>query len=159
MDWMDSISRSYNWDIAVLRLNVGNTGLGSLCIGRSPSNYNHVKRNPMIYSRGYPGDKPHGSMWATSGRIFRAYQHRVHTHTTDTYGGWSGGPFCQYQSSPIQDAVNVHSGANSLAWLWWKRTVNCHTRINSLKYRLICDFINNNNVCSRICIPIHCFYL
>lgn len=59
---------------------------------------------------GYPGDKPTGTMWSSTGSVLSITQERI-THTFDTYSGSSGSPI--YNNTGQVCAINNTSSTNS----------------------------------------------
>ncbi len=64
--------------------------------------------------RGYPGDKPSGTMWTMSGLITAVATSRM-WYSMDTFGGQSGSPLYQVYNSVCCYGVGVHTYGTSVS--------------------------------------------
>lgn len=63
--------------------------------------------NRLVTNCGYPGDKPHGTMWITGGEISKCTANRIF-YMNDTYGGQSGSPVYTWYGG-YWTVIGVHS--------------------------------------------------
>jgi len=128
----------YDWDIALVELSVS-PNKGWLSMGYDGG----IDDTWYFYSKGYPGDKPYGSMWSTGDYISDANTNTLETDDSDTYDGHSGAPWYAYPSYLTYPRIfAAHSGSG-----WWFGSYNRHTRITSTKFSAFCTWINNPSLC------------
>jgi len=86
--WVDTENPKYDYGMIDLGSNVGNT-VGWFGYGWNSDNAFYQDRK--INVRGYPGDKPYGTMWTMKGKIQEVQKTRLF-YSIDTFGGQSGSP-------------------------------------------------------------------
>jgi len=104
----------------------------------------------FLYGLGYPSDKNFGTMWKTDGYVSEA-QERYLIDSSCTLTGMDGTGM--YKSGYIVYGIYSRSGDRWVGscsgsvcsgyWIW----SNYHTRITSTRFELLCDWIDNTDVC------------
>jgi glutamyl endopeptidase len=127
----------FDYDIGMVELST-ETNLGWVSFGYNTA----IDESWYFYSKGYPSDKPYGSMWSTSGYVSEANTNNLEFDTSDTQPGQSGSPMYYYVSSnPI--IYGVHSNSASWSFLFWTEYWNQATRITGTRFSLMCDWIDD----------------
>lgn len=114
---------AYDW--GVIRFD-SNPGGKHGYFGFQTSEANQTGKN--LYTRGYPGDKPYGTMYGCAGILKGYNSNKLRMfYTLDTAGGQSGSPV--YDSNQTIYAVHTHSGS----------TQNVGRRIDKTLYKILVD--------------------
>lgn len=92
--WVDTENPKYDYGLLILGSNVGDT-VG--WFGYAWNSADSFYLNRKITVRGYPGDKPFGTMWTMNGKIQEVKPTRLY-YSIDTFGGQSGSPAYGKQS-------------------------------------------------------------
>lgn len=103
--WIDSANTNADWGVIKLDCTVGNTTGWLNYMGTTAS-----LTGTTATVRGYPGDKPWGTMWTMSGSISSTQAEKVF-YKMDTYGGQSGAPV--YNSSTSIVAIHTNGGSTN----------------------------------------------
>lgn len=123
--WTNDAAPDYDYGVIILSSDVGNR-LGYY----GYANYSTTQLTGMLANTaGYPGDKPSGTQWRTSGYLPRPSERIVYT-SMDVYPGQSGSSIYRNSgSSRISVAVFAYSACPTAN--------NFGTRINSFVYNNI----------------------
>lgn len=103
--WIDSANTNADWGVIKLDCTVGNTTGWLNYTGTTAS-----LTGATATVRGYPGDKPRGTMWTMTGSISSTQAEKVF-YKMDTYGGQSGAPV--YNSSTSIVAIHTNGGTTN----------------------------------------------
>ncbi|WP_120522004.1 trypsin-like serine peptidase [Arthrobacter celericrescens] len=103
--WIDSANTNADWGVIKLNCTVGNAAGWLGYTGTTNSLYGSTAT-----VRGYPGDKPRGTMWTMTGSVSSTQAEKVF-YTMDTNGGQSGAPV--YNSSTSIVAVHTNGGSTN----------------------------------------------
>ncbi|UVJ40974.1 serine protease [Arthrobacter sp. CJ23] len=103
--WIDSANTNADWGVIKLDCTVGNTTGWLNYTGTTAS-----LTGTTATVRGYPGDKPRGTMWTMTGSISSTQAEKVF-YKMDTYGGQSGAPV--YNSSTSIVAIHTNGGTTN----------------------------------------------
>ncbi|OFI38235.1 trypsin [Arthrobacter sp. SW1] len=103
--WIDSANTNADWGVIKLDCTVGNTTGWLNYTGTTTS-----LTGTTATVRGYPGDKPRGTMWTMTGSISSTQAEKVF-YKMDTYGGQSGAPV--YNSSTSIVAIHTNGGSTN----------------------------------------------
>jgi V8-like Glu-specific endopeptidase len=127
-----------SYDLGMIKLNQ-ETGLGWVPFGY----HGGMSESWLMFSKGYPGDKPFGTQWSTSGDYPSDVNGLdIEFDTLDAMKGQSGSPIYKYQSSgPV--IYGVWFGEVWWEFLWWGDEWNQFTRITSGRFSSMCDWIND----------------
>jgi V8-like Glu-specific endopeptidase len=127
-----------SYDLGMIKLNQ-ETGLGWVSFGH----HSGMSESWLMYSKGYPNDKPFGTQWSTSGDYPSDVNGLdIEFDTLDIKKGQSGSPIYKYQSSgPV--IYGVLFGEVWWEFLWWGDEWNQFTRITSGRFSSMCDWIND----------------
>ncbi|APU12320.1 V8-like Glu-specific endopeptidase [Actinoalloteichus sp. GBA129-24] len=101
--WIDSSNTNQDWGVIKLNCTIGNT-TGWFGFRWQSNSYDGTH----ITIRGYPGDKPAGTMWFHGGPIRQSLGNKLH-YTVDTVGGQSGSPVYNDAFS----AIAIHSNGRT----------------------------------------------
>lgn len=104
--WIDSANTNADWGIIKLDCTIGNT-TGWFGYEASTASLNGVN----MTVRGYPGDKPFGTMWTMSGPVESTSAEKI-SYSIDTARGQSGAPV--YDSSLNIKAIHTNGGTTNL---------------------------------------------
>jgi len=133
------LNSDFDWDIALVEL----SSVPSPDIQYNYLGYdNNINTNYYFHGKGYPGNKPYGSMWSTEDYISQTTTNQLRTDDTDSYYGYSGSPFYCYDENNVPIIYAAHSGAG-----FDTKYYHRHTRITSTKFATFCTWINNPSVC------------
>lgn len=103
--WIDSANQNADWGIIKLDCTVGNT-TGWLNYAGTTGSLDGTTATV----RGYPGDKPRGTMWTMTGSIYSSQAEKLY-YKMDTYGGQSGAPV--YNASTVIVAIHAYGGSTN----------------------------------------------
>lgn len=103
--WIDSANTNADWGVIKLDCTVGNTTGWLNYTGTTSS-----LTGTTATVRGYPGDKPRGTMWTMTGSISSTQAEKVF-YKMDTYGGQSGAPV--YNGSTTIVAIHTNGGSTN----------------------------------------------
>ena len=123
--WVDNRSVDYDYGAVIL-----NNSLGTGSLGVSVKTDSDLRNIGLIGNYGYPGDKPSGTLWYSSG-VLSTVLLRTFCHDIDTYYGSSGSPVVAMNN--YHDIIGVHHGQSPLS-----ADKNIATRVTSD----MVDFIN-----------------
>lgn len=128
-NWMNSEQPKLDYGVVTLDSNIGNT-VG--WFGVKPQTTSDLLLNHNLKVRGYPGDKPYGTMWTMSGEIETVNNTRFF-YSIDTFGGQSGSPAYGKNGKDCNPCVfGVHTYGVGGGW-----TTNSATRITTKAYNFI----------------------
>ncbi|MDT0342629.1 trypsin-like serine peptidase [Streptomyces litchfieldiae] len=100
--WADNGDRREDWGVVKLDCSIGDT---TGWFGYRWQDATHVGNSVNL--RGYPGDKPRGTMWSDSGRVQSETATNLR-YEIDTYDGQSGSPvFSRYGDDWM--AIGIHT--------------------------------------------------
>lgn len=106
--WATSHSTNYDYGAIQTNSTLGNT------VGWFGYSWQSSNSFPGTFTvRGYPGDKPTGTMWTMNGGITGVNTYRL-WYQIDTYGGQSGSPLYHYTTSYGYTSVGVHTYGTSV---------------------------------------------
>lgn len=103
--WIDSANTNADWGVIKLDCAVGNT---TGWLGYTGTTGSLAGSTATV--RGYPGDKPRGTMWTMTGSVSSTQPEKVF-YTMDTSGGQSGAPV--YNSSASIVAIHTNGGSTN----------------------------------------------
>ncbi len=98
-------NNDHDWSAIVLDRSIGNT------IGWYGKISNWHEKNHSLYSWGYPGDKPKGTLWKTQGRTTNEKNKYRYFYDMDTNHGQSGSPIFVTVSSGTY-VCGIHTAGN-----------------------------------------------
>ena len=126
--YYNSSNSQHDWAAIVLDRSIGND------FGWYGKISNWYEYNHDIYSWGYPGDKPEGTIWETKGHLLGSDEFE-YTYDLQTYGGQSGSPIFMENSSGDTYVCGIHT--------WHKNddSASGGTRINSLIFGYLNSFV------------------
>lgn len=127
--WVDTANPK--WDYAVIKIgsNVGST-VGWFGYGWNGDN--SFLQDRKVTVRGYPGDKPYGTMWTMKGPI-QTVQTTRFFYSIDTFGGQSGSPvYGKWTNSCNPCSFGIHTYGVGGSW-----TKNSATRITKKVFKFL----------------------
>lgn len=129
--WMDTASPKFDYGVITLNSNIGDT-VG--WFGVKPQTTSDVLLDHKLKVRGYPGDKPYGTLWNMGGKIERVNKTRFF-YSIDTFGGQSGSPAYGKNGKDCNPCVfGVHTYGIGGGW-----TTNSASRITLKAYNFIAN--------------------
>jgi len=145
--WVENKNSDYDYALIILQ---ENTNQGWMSFGW----YTGLGDGWWINIDGFPSDKAFGTMWHSFGAITDA-SGNTFDHNADTFPGNSGsGVYLFIASSNFRRVYGVHTGAYdyfsvSFPDIWNSHTVttNLATRINEVRFKLICGWMASPQVC------------
>ena len=101
--WTVNHDRNYDYAMLVLADNIGYT-TGYMSYGFD----NNLCSNCIVNINGYPGDKPHGTMWHSNCPLTQVQTYRLY-YECDTFGGNSGSGVYMYWSPDTRIIYGIHA--------------------------------------------------
>ena len=146
--WLNNASPEY--DYAIIVLQTANTNQGWMSFGWDTS----LGENWRINIDGFPSDKPADTMWHSFGAI-TDHNDDNFDHNAPTMPGNSGSAVYLYlAASNFYRIYGVHTGWHSWQvpnfpdfWNSHTDTANRASRINELRFQLICSLMSLSFVC------------
>lgn len=121
--WTSSHSASYDYGAIQTDAALGNT------VGWFGYRWQSSNSFPGTFTvKGFPGDKPYGTMWTMSGSMKAVSTYRL-WYSIDTAGGQSGSPHYQVWGGACCYGVGIHTYGVGLSGTYPYSTYNSSTRI------------------------------
>ena len=112
--WTTSMNKNVDWAVIKMDRDIGEEAGNYTLKITDPSpvdgGYNSIPNNNHVYTWGYPGDKPRGTMWRSSGTVLSQNDYKLY-YDMDTYGGQSGSPVFYEEDNSFMTVRAIHTGS------------------------------------------------
>jgi V8-like Glu-specific endopeptidase len=140
----------FDYDFGVIALSTTNTYKGWMSFGWTSS----LSSGWWINVNGYPGDKSYGTQWHSDNTLSDVETLTFRDTSLDLYPGNSGSASYSYWSDTNTRIIYGIVSADAWEQYWdfgcfciKTRYWNQHVRITSDRFNLICNWINDANIC------------